>query len=65
MRVALAITFVALLAACRSEAKGPCAEKTADGRYVLQRVDPRGADDERTRKIVENHNQLILLICGR
>ncbi len=41
-----------------------CLERAADGKYVLQRVELRPSDDERMRKIVTNHNQILDLLCG-
>jgi len=42
-----------------------CDERESDGRYVLQRVELIGHEDERMKLMVSNHNRIIDALCQR
>lgn len=38
---------------------------TVDGVLLLQHIKAKPDDDERTRKIIDQHNRILTLECGR
>jgi hypothetical protein len=59
-----AVTMLTLSAG-RPRIHEVCTEKTADGDFVLQRVELRDVGDGRTRTMVDNHNRILAMLCGR
>lgn len=59
------VATVAYVAGGNDRAARVCDDRAADGRYILQRVELVGNEDDRVKLMVDKHNRILNALCKR